>query len=357
MILHLISSLSRGGRERQLANIVSNTNQDKYPSRIVYFNDRKNSYFEEYKLQDISIKVKSASYLTRLIELNRILTNNSPDLVYAWGNIESSFAIILAAFHKYKFINGSIRHGIRSKKLSHFLRTLVLKISRNIVANSYAGLKANNLKKGKVLYNGIDERFIGVYEPELRNKKRIELLGIEQHEIIVISVANLIPYKDYYSVLKMLKQIKEENYAFKYLILGDGPMRTDILRTINEYNLTENVSIIGHVENVSDYLKIADIFIHSSKGEGCSNAILEAMAAGLPIIASDTGGTSEIVTKDNGFLFEYKNHIQLANYFKDLLSDKNKARQMGTHSLRIIKARYTIEAMMKNYYCIINDAI
>lgn len=357
MILHLISSLSRGGRERQLANILANTNQAKYPSRIIYFNEGKKSYFEEYKLQDISIKVKSKSYLTRLIELNRLLTINPPDIVFSWGNLESSFVLILKLNHGYKFINGSIRHGIRSKKLSHILRTLVLKVSRNIVANSYAGLRANNLKKGKVLYNGIDERFIGVFEPELRYKKRIELLGIEQHGNILISVANLVPYKDYFSVLKMLKRIKEENYAFKYLILGDGPMRNEILTKIKEFGLTENVIIIGHVENVSDYLKIVDIFIHSSKGEGCSNAILEAMAAGLPIIASDTGGTSEIVTKENGFLFEYKNQAQLTHCIKDLLTDNNKARNMGSHSLRIIKERFTIEAMMKNYYCIINDAI
>jgi len=354
-ILHIISSLTRGGRERQLAIIVANSDLKQYPTRIIYFNKHENSYLDEYGLTDVVIQVKSHGKFARLIELHQIIKNEKPNIVYTWGNGESVSILILKYFHNFKFINASVRHGIRSKKFSHYFRTFVLHLSQHVVANSKAGLKANNLQRGHVLYNGIEKKFL---KPLSNRKEERQLLTeIPENTPIFISVANLVPYKDYKSVLKALKIIRDENYSLHYLILGDGSMRKEIEYTIQAYDLSDYVRIIGNVENVSDYLKVSDIFIHSSKGEGCSNAILEAMAAVLPIIASDTGGTSEIVSNENGLLFEYKNSQQLVQQVKYLLANKSQSVQMGEKSFKKIKDRFTVDVMMKNYYEIIDRVV
>lgn len=347
-IIHYISSLSRGGRERQLATIVSNTDQVQYPTKILYLNKRQNSYIDEYGLNDFTIQIGVKGRFKRLKELHATLKREKPDIVYTWGNGESISVILLKPFHKFKVINGSIRHGIRSAMFSHYLRTLVLHLSSNIVANSKAGLKANNLRRGRVLYNGIDEKFL---QP-LSNRADIRqsLTGIPENIPLLISVANLVPYKDYFSVLDALKELKTEGYEFYYLILGDGPMRLVIESKIADYNLQQNIRIVGNVQNVSEYLKVSDIFIHSSKGEGCSNAILEAMAAGLPIIASDTGGTSEIVTNEVGMLFEYKNHNQLKDCLVLLIKDTEKRVEYGSSSYDKAVRDFTVLRMMEDYY-------
>jgi len=354
-ILHLISSLTRGGRERQLAIIVSNTNFDRYPTRIIYFNQHQNSYLDEYGLNNVSIKIKSKGKLARLKELHQILKKEKPDVVYTWGNGESVSILLLKPFHKFKFINASVQHGIRLKKFSHYFRTMVLYLSQNVVANSVAGLKANKIHRGKLLYNGIEQKFMDPLPN--REETRQLLTEIPEKTPLLISVANLVPYKDYISVLQALNQLKNENYVFHYLILGEGPMRKEIENTIHAYDLSKHIRIVGHIEDVADYLKVSDIFIHSSQGEGCSNAILEAMAAALPIIASNTGGTSEIVTSEIGFLFEYKNAQQLAQQVKFLLTNKSKAKQMGEKSFKMINGRFTVDLMMKNYYKIIYQVI
>lgn len=352
-IIHLISSLSRGGRERQLANILANTDQTHFPTKIVYFNERESSYIDEYGLAKSSLNLYSNGKLARLIELHQFLKTEKPDVVYTWGNGESVTILLLKLFHKFKFINGSIRHGIRSKKFSHYFRTIILHISKHIVANSRAGLKANNLNRGEVLYNGVDRKFI---EPlSSRKATRLELTGIPEDIPLLLSVANLVPYKDYYSVLEALKRLQKENYSFFYLILGDGPNRNQIQKYIKDYCLEDKIHILSNVENVSDYLKIGDIFIHSSKGEGCSNAILEAMAAGMPVIASNTGGISEIVNKENGLLFEYKNVCQLKENLVVLLSDKKRRIKLGLNSHRIVKKKFTIQNMMEDYYRLIKQ--
>ncbi len=354
-IFHIISSLPRGGRERQLSTIVYNTNQEKYFSRIIFFNNSENHYFDEYKLHELSIKIHAKRYWRRLSELNQLIKTEKPDLIYTWGSLESTFILLLNPFHKFKFINGSIRHGIRSKRLSHYLRTLLLHLSGFIVANSKAGLKANNLNRGYVLYNGIDNKFICRLTKEEKAKQRKALLTMDPKSILLVSVANLVPYKDYETILRALKTLKEENNSFHYLILGDGPLRGRMENRIREFHLTENVSILGTVPNVAEFLQLSDIFIHSSKGEGCSNAILEAMAAGIPIIASNTGGTSEIVNAGNGFLFEYGNFLELKDLLKTLFQDTIMCEKLGKSSQEQVKKKFTVNAMMKNYYQIIEE--
>lgn len=352
-IIHLISSMDRGGRERQLATIVANTRQDNYPTKIVFFNKRANSYVDEYNLLEHTIHIKAKGKRNRLRVLNDLFKEEKPDIVFTWGNGESILALLLNSFHPYKFINGSVRHGIRSRQFSHYFRTFILHLSPHIVANSKAGLKANNLRKGEVLYNGIAPRFIGSLEGEARLEKRRDLLpSYTQAKAVIVSVANLVPYKDYFSSLKALKSLKEQGYDFYYLILGDGPLREQVKSAITEYNLEEEVRLLGNVQNVDEYLRTADIFLHSSKGEGCSNAILEAMAAGLPIVATATGGTLEIVSAENGELFSFKDAGQIEQKLKLYLEDKAKREEAGKRSAALVKEYYTLNRMMHNYYSI-----
>ena len=354
MIFHVISSLTRGGKERQLSTIVFNTDQEKYPTRIVYFNASANHYFDEYKLQGLSVKIRAKKFWRRLAELNRLIKNETPHLIYTWGNLESVFILLLSPFHKFKFINGSVRHGIRSNKVSHYFRSVILHLSRFVIANSQAGLRANNLNRGDILYNGIDNKFIGRLPGHMKIAQRDRMIGSPKDALVLISVANIVPYKDYDTILKSLKGLKEQDYHFYYLVLGDGPLKGILEQKIRSCGLEENISILGNIPNVHEYLQISDVFIHSSKGEGCSNAILEAMAAGLPVIASDTGGTPEIVSRKNGFLFEYGNHVQLESCLKVCMDNPNIREKLGNSSLAQVTGRFTVDAMMKSYYRILH---
>lgn len=354
-VIHIISSLNRGGRERQLSVILSKTNQVFYPSRIIYFNESSRDYLDEYSIKEFSNRIKSISFAKRLLELNKLIKESTPDVIFTWGIMESLFILILFPFHKFKFINGSIRHGLRLRSVSHYFRSLILRLSPNIVANSYAGLKVNHLKRGYVLYNGIDDKFIKLIGSQDKILIRKKLLDFEEDNPLLISVANMVPFKDYSTVLYALKHLKEENVPFNYLILGDGAQREIIEKKIIEYKLDANIRILGNVQNVNDYLQISDIFIHSSMGEGCSNAILEAMAAALPIIATDTGGTSEIISEKNGFLFNYKDHLKLEELIKWCIDNSELTEMLGNNSLDLIKKRFTLDKMMFNYYKILNS--
>ena len=217
------------------------------------------------------------------------------------------------------------------------------------MANSYAGLRANGIKKGYVLYNGIDPRFDKANWPKEPQKPTNRVLNL-------LSIANLVPYKDYFTVLEALKKVKDDGLGFSYFIIGEGPLRNEIETRIKELGLSKMVQLLGRVSNPENYLNEADIFIHSSKGEGCSNAILEAMYMALPVVASDTGGTSEIVGS-KAMLFEYKNIRQLYEAIKKLLQDENLRKDMAEESYRIARSRFSLSSMLDKYNSIVTEIL
>ncbi|MBN2396277.1 MAG: glycosyltransferase [Candidatus Atribacteria bacterium] len=360
IIVHFISSLRRGGRERQLAAIVSACSDSKYKHQILYLNHSKDSYITEYGLEKNLLKIHSRGFFKRLQELNIILKKNNPVIVYTWGRLESIMLFLIKPLHCFKFINGSIRHGIRAKKVSHYIRTLIVHLCRYVVANSYAGLYANNLKPRKnrfVLYNGVDNKFLNFLTASDVIKKRSQLIPGYRFEktYVFITVANLVPYKDYDTVLKALKQIADK-LSYYYIIIGDGPLRHKITQVIKDYGLENRVFLAGRVENVSEYLFISDIMIHSSRGEGISNAILEGMYAGLPVIATNVGGIPETVYPESSMLFPYKDVNALVDCLLKI-PEKFTGFDKNSEAYKKHLAKFSVETMVQRFEEIIEQVI
>lgn len=348
-VVHIISSMQRGGRERQLALITKYSK--KIDNRIVYFNECSEGYIEQYGLQNVCHHCQEKGYWKRVWATLTLTEEIGADVLVSWGNMESTIAIILSFLTGLPFINFSIRHGIRSRMLSHYFRTLVLHLSKNIIANSHAGLRANNLRRGYVLYNGIEEYQQKTSATASSADIRAEH-GIDQDDVILVSVANLVPYKDYFTILFVLNALRNEGYSFHYFVIGEGPLRHEYESYIAKNGLQDFVHLIGRATDPHRFLHFADIFIHSSKGEGCSNAILEAMSMGLPVIASDTGGTSEIVG-DNAILFPYKDQQALHEAMVKLIEDESLRQGMGKKSQKLFNDRFSLDRMLNEYHDII----
>lgn len=336
-VIHFIPSMQRGGAERQAACIVQNCLEVEH-WLVTLHCDADNYLLDGSKL----LMIGSRKFVSRLREFKSVVKDKNPDVIYAWGVLPYLLACVVSLGKRSKVINGSIRHGVFKGSFSGYLRLILLHLSKYVVANSQAGIRANKLNKGLVLYNGIDERFNRTKTKSLTEKNP------RPDKLVMISVANLVPYKDYETVFKALSKLLGEGLGFSYVIIGDGSKRKtyeDMARTMG---LGDHVVFLGRLANPEDHLAKSDIFIHSSKGEGCSNAILEAMYMGLPIIATNTGGTVEI-TGSNAILFTYQDTEALYHALSELMRDERRRRSMGEESYHLASQRFTINRMTSDY--------
>ncbi len=344
-IVHIIAALERGGRERQLSIICKYSHA--YDNQVLFFYKTEADYITEYGLEAKTTWIGKTGIIPRIMHTIRLCAGYKAKCLVAWGTMETVIALIASVFLGIPMVNFSIRHGIRKKQFSHYFRTFLLHFSKHIVANSVAGLKANNLSKGIVIYNGVEDipPLLPISEKQAR---RMQLLGSSEM-LVLVTVANLVPYKDFFTVLEALKNIKSKKLDFFYIIIGEGPNRKPIEDIVNDYNLRENILITGRIQNVNEYLAVSDLMIHSTLGEGCSNAILEGMRYGLPIIATKVGGIPEIVNERNALLFEYQDSIELQKNIEMFFADKAMIEKMGRESRRMIQERFTVTTMIENY--------
>jgi len=323
-IVFCTDTLGRGGKERQIALVTRNMLD--YGHEVFWITQawsKGNDYLTEYNLDPSLVSVlQDRSYHKGLKQIKKLLDSLNADVVIGWDMKSCFWLLVLNISRKWLFINGSIRHGIRKNSLEHRFRSWIARLSPYLIANSEAGLKANKLKlnaRRKVIYNAVDIPR-KIREEEKKNIIEELHLSVKAETKIFLSVANLNPYKDYPTVLKALAQIDQE---FSYLIIGEGPERKNIENTIKSLGLQDKVSLLGRRSDIQVFMQIADLFIHSSRGEGCSNAILEALAANLPVVASKVGGTPEILPRNLGWLFEYSNKDSLKGAMREALAQLN----------------------------------
>lgn len=210
---------------------------------------------------------------------------------------------------------------------------LVLKNAKKVVANSQ-GLKelAHKTWKGKidVIYNGVNTE---EFKPKKTNNKKIQ----------VISVGRLIKRKGFNYMIKALPK------GFELTIVGEGPEHKKLK------SLNQNVNFVGRIphKDISSYLAKSDIFCLPSLNEGMSNAVLEAMACGLPIVATNVGGSNELI-KDNGFIVQKKSSSSIRKALLQYLNNKSLIRQHGKQSRKIAE-KMTWTRVAQQYQEIYNE--
>lgn len=157
-------------------------------------------------------------------------------------------------------------------------------------------------------------------------------------ETTLITIGSLIPRKGVDRILSALALLKT-SHRFRLLIIGCGPEEARLKQQAIQTGLADRTEFLGQIppDKIPQQLLNSDLFLLASDGEGRANAVIEAMAAGLPILASRIDGMAELVRHgDNGLLFDYQSPESLAHALVQLLDHPQQARQMGRRSLAMI---------------------
>jgi glycosyltransferase involved in cell wall biosynthesis len=198
-------------------------------------------------------------------------------------------------------------------------------------------------EKTVVIPNGIDlSRFAGHASPGTVRGKH----GLGPEEFLFACAARLHPQKAHPVLFEAVRLLREQGApAFRVLLVGDGPQRPALEELAGRLGVLREVVFLGARTDVPQILADADGFVLSSDYEGTSLAILEAMAASLPIVATDVGANSSVVGDGvAGFIVPPQEPGALADAMLRLLRDREAARAMGKRGREVVRARYSIES-------------
>lgn len=214
--------------------------------------------------------------------------------------------------------------------------------------------KQLNIEENKMLllYNDVDCNRFSMCNDIKEKVKLREKLGFDKNEKIILFIHRLTPIKRFDLYLPyVIEKGKVNKLNIKLVIIGDGPDYPKIKKQIESSEVSNSIILLGEIPNkeVMNYYKIADLFINPSYSEGFPRVIIEAMACGLPIIATDVGGTKDIVGKKQREYITDKDNIELlSKNIYILLTNEVLRRELIKENLEFVK-RYSTENIAKMY--------
>lgn len=360
-ILFLIDGLGRGGRERRFVQLVRGLNEAGYND--LYLINTRNiiDYTEilDYKIKYECMDRKSMSFA---IDFIKRIKEIKPDIIQPWIDISAAWANIAYYFCKPKPIYISAFIADCNYSMHAFWSKLVMRwaysLSPYVVSNSIAGFKSYKVPKQKwrCIYNGFDFKRIEYFKDhDIRKEFNITT------RYIVSMVARFTDEKDYPLYIKTAINTFNKRDDVTFLAVGDGPNMEYCKSLIPEHH-KHRMILTGPRKDVEAIYRCSDFTIlctnSSCHGEGVSNSILESMAFGKPVIATEGGGTAEIIDdKVSGFIYRADNETQLSDAIEILLQDEKKRYEMGVLSMNKIRDVFSLEAATQNYISMYEEAL
>ena len=343
-VLHVTGCLDVGGQEKLLVEFARHADRRRFALHFVSLEKRGTLACEleaegwPVTALDITPGLRP-SLIWRLARLFRhekadaVHTHNERPLIYA--------APAARLAHLRCVVHTRHGRGVRNTRRQNMLARLAARaVDRYVCVSEDSACLAveQGLPQSRVeiLHNGIDTRLFAYQKP------------CDGGPAVV--VARLAPEKDVATLLRATSMVLKRQPTFRLLVAGDGPCMADLQGLAGELALGDRVQFLGMVHDVPALLAQASLFVLPSLSEGVSLTLLEAMARGLPVVATGVGGTPEVVAdQESGLLVPAGNPVALAEAMMRLANDVKLARQMGEAGRRRVEQRFDIRRMVAAY--------
>ena len=355
-ILHLTDRLGPGGKERQIVELLRGLCAHRDITSFVAVTDQETVRYEIDRdhAQVIQLVRRSKRDLRLFKSLYELVSDLKIDVIHSWSSMCSIYAAPIARLCGAAFVNGFVRDAPPDMALwnkQYFGGKLTIPFSDIVVANSRAGLAAYDIpeRKGLCIYNGFNPERVSnlTDEAELRST-----LGVTTPHIVGM-VANFTPRKDYATFVEMACHICRLRHDVTFLAVGTGETLQPVRDSIPP-ELSSRIKLLGQrkdVESIANLFTVGVLATNSRlHGEGISNAITECMALGKPIVATNEGGTPELVLEgQTGFLVPSHDVGALTDRVLTLLDNAELANQFGMAGRRRIEGAFSLDTMTNAY--------
>ena len=355
-IAFLVHTYGFGGLENMVTNLVNHIDPNRFVSTIISFAPLQslNNRVDLNRVQVLSLNKKGGNNPVLIYKTYLMLKKIGADIVqtHNWG---TALEGILGA--KLAGIPGIVhaeRGTIEDKKRNIVLQRFLWNFADQVLSVSEAHCQnvTNTIgfphEQIKVIANGVD---VTRYFPNPAKKEEVrKRLGLKKGSLYIGTVGSLRPVKNQSLLIKACKTILPYFDHVEVLIVGEGPLESQLIQEANTLGLSGKIHFAGVQPNIPDVLNALDIFVLPSRSEGMPNAVLEAMACGIPTIATSVGGSPEIIEDGiSGMLIASEDEGHLTRALTELIQDDEKRRMIGSEGRKRVLSHFNLKKMVLKY--------
>lgn len=304
-ILHVLNGFNVGGAETFVYNLFSNINNDEYHFDFLIRNRMINNelLYAECKKKNSNIFITESNIkhpIKNFLQVNKILKENKYDCIHIHANaLIYIIPILIAKKNNIKIVLHS--HSVTNNK-GGYIGRIVHYINQKIIYNVQMNNIACSIEAGKWMFGDREYMVIknavnaGKYKYSYEVSERLKRENAIKDEVIIGHAGRFVDVKNHEFLVEVFYEYQKNNSHSKLVLLGDGPLRKAIEEKCEELHIRDKVIFKGNVTNVNEYLMMFDICLFPSKFEGMSFFLIEAQAAGLPIIASESINKQGVIT-------------------------------------------------------------
>ena len=373
MVVHVIHRLVMGGLENGLLNLINRMPPERYRHVIVCLKDA-TEFSQRIQREDVRIiclNRKDGQDFGMFVKLFRILRELRPDIVHTRNiaTLECQLPAWLAGVrHRIHGEHGwdAYDPGGTNQKLQWLRRAFRPLVQRYIALSSQLndylldkiGVPAVKIRQ---ICNGVDT---AIFQPAHGDKLGIPGCPFPRPGpwVLVGTVGRMHGVKDQMNLVRAFLHLLEVRPDLKdtarLVLVGEGPLRQEAASVLREAGILDLAWLPGERNDVPDILRGLDVFVLPSQAEGISNAILEAMATGLPVVATAVGGNPDLVVDGaTGRLVEAGNPKAMANVLAEYLDNPGQIRRHGEEGLRRVLDQFSLDRMVCQYMAVYDECL
>lgn len=360
-VLHLINYLGSGGSEIYIYNLAKKLHNDSCKFYIAYSEIGKGlELFNEIGVETINFPMNSPFDIKAALKLKRLCKELNIQIIHTHFLRENYISILSKLLgNKVRLIN--TRHMIfQNSKFTIIANKIFTRFNDYLIAVSSSvkdqminieGLQRNKIK---LIYTGVDiDEWSNINVSTFKDK-----FNLSEYSILITTIARFSEEKGYDFLLDSIAKFKEyleetnKKLDYKFILVGEGELLEIAIKKAKEYNIFENILFTGYRRDIKNILKSSDIFILPSKNEAFGISILEAMAAGVPVITTDSGGTREIInsTFDNGIIIQYGDINGLIRSIISLIDNSTMGEKYINNSYKVLNEHFNLNNTINETY-------
>lgn len=351
-----------GGTERHLHQLVKYLDHEKFQCHLIALNgdvEFIHRFFTQFGCNFVPIFLKriyTPPALIKGLDIFRFIREKNIDIVQTFGMGADNYASIIARLAKTPVVISSRRdmgtyrtglYSIADRISQQFIHEYI-----SVCERVKEGMQVEGIEKQRItrLYNGIElEKWLEVKPGDVSKR---EQLGIPKDHFVIGNVSHFRPEKGHLIFFESIRQLAKKIPALTVVALGaPGPYRDEMTRLVQNDPVLKHIVRITHTREIRDYLSVFDVAcLTPISNEGFSNAVLEEMASGLPIIATDVGGNAEAVLNgQTGYIIPPGDSAAITGAILKLYENPQMRRSMGENARHRAINAFDIKGMIENY--------